>query len=116
MTQVLNLRGIVVNPAGPGSHVPVIECKIQEVKQRARGIINTLPYKLAVCLIVHLIIIVVSRINLVPYKTGLTNISPAEAFKGRKIDFKRDLKIGLENMRKPWILMRTTRCDQRPKA
>ena len=57
MTQALNQRGIVVNPSGPGSHVPVIERKIQEVKQRARGIINTLPYKLAACLIVQLIFV-----------------------------------------------------------
>ena len=33
MTQELNQRGIVVNPAGPGSHVPVIERKIQEVRK-----------------------------------------------------------------------------------
>jgi hypothetical protein len=85
MTQQLNQRGIVVNPAGPGTHVPVIERKIQEVKQRARGIINTLPYKLAACLIVHLIMFVVSRINLVPHKSGLLNLSPAEAFKGRRL-------------------------------
>ena len=94
MTQLLNQRGIVVNPAGPGSHVPVIERKIQEVKQRARGIFSSLPYKLAAHLFVHLIIFCVSRINLVPHKTGLTNISPTEAFKGRKLDFKRDLRIG----------------------
>ena len=35
-----------------------------------------------------------SRINLVPHKTGLTNLSPAEVFKGRKINFKTDLRIG----------------------
>ena len=56
MTQVLNQRGIVINPAGPGSRVSMMERKIQEVKQRFRGIIiNTLP-----SLMVHLIIFVVS--------------------------------------------------------
>jgi hypothetical protein len=115
MTQVLNQRGIVVNPAGPGSHVPVIERKIQEVKQRARGIINTLPYKLAASLIVHLIIFVVSRINLIPHKTGLTNISPAEAFKGRKVDFG-IFELVLGTMQRPWILTRTIQCILRLKV
>jgi len=41
LTQSLNQHGIVVNPAGPGSHV--IECNIQKVKQRAREIFNALP-------------------------------------------------------------------------
>ena len=94
MTSDLNKRGIVVNPAGTGSHVPVIERKIQEVKQRARAIINTLPYKLAINLFVFLIFFCVSRINLIPHKKGLTNLSPAEVFKGRKINFKIDLRIG----------------------
>jgi hypothetical protein len=94
MTSSLNEKGILVNPAGAGSHVPIIERKIQEVKQRARAIINSLPYRLAVTLLVYLTYFCVSRINLVPHKTGLTNISPTEAFKGRKIDFKRDLRVG----------------------
>jgi hypothetical protein len=93
MTQELNQRGIVVNPAGPGSHVPVIERKIQEVKERARAIYNTLPYKLSNNFLPHLIQFCVTRINLVPHKTGLTNISPFEAFKGRKVDYHRDIRI-----------------------
>jgi len=30
----LNQRGIRVNPSGPGQHVPVVERKIQQVKER----------------------------------------------------------------------------------
>jgi hypothetical protein len=37
---------------------------------------------------------VTSRINLMPHRAGLSNISPSEAFRGRKIDFKRDLRLG----------------------
>jgi len=94
MKNDFNQRGIQLNPYGPGSHVPVIERKIQEVKQRARAIINSLPYKLAVSLISHLITFCVSRINLFPHKSGLSNISLTEAFKGRKIDYNKDLRIG----------------------
>jgi hypothetical protein len=94
MVSILSQRGITLNPSGAGSHVPVIERKILEVKARARSIVNSLPYRLALTFIVHLIFFCVSRINIVPNKTGLSNLSPIEAFKGRKVDFKKDLRIG----------------------
>jgi hypothetical protein len=90
----LHARGIILNPVGPGAHVPVVERKIQEVKDRCRSIINTLPYKLALHLFVYLIMFVVSRINMMPHQAGFSNVSPLEAFSGRKVDFKRDLRIG----------------------
>jgi hypothetical protein len=43
---------------------------------------------------VYLIMFVTSRINLMPHRAGLSNISPSEAFRGRKIDYKRDLRLG----------------------
>ena len=68
---------------------------IQVVKQRARRIVNTLlSYKLATSLIIHLIIFFFYRINLVPHKTEFSNISPSEAFKGREVYFKKDLRVG----------------------
>ena len=81
-----------MNPAGPGSHVSVIERKIQEVKQRDRG--PSLQISGASICTSHYLC--VSRINIVSHKTGLTNISPSEAFKVRKLDFKRYLRIGFE--------------------
>ena len=80
MKSVLNEKGITINPSGAGSHVPVIERKIQEVKKRVRAIINFLPYRLAQTLLAFLVFFCVSRINLVPHKTGLVNIFP---FQGR---------------------------------
>lgn len=94
LTEELGLKGIVVNPAGAGSHVPVIENKIMEVKNRSRGIKNTLPYRLALFLITFLVLFCVSRINLVPHRAGLSNLSPAEAFRGRKVDYSIDLRVG----------------------
>ena len=90
----LHQRGIVVNIAGAGAHVPVIERKIREVKERARAILATLPFKLATTLLVHLINFVVARINLMPHRAGLLHLSPVEAFRGRKIDFHKDLRVG----------------------
>jgi hypothetical protein len=94
MTEDLMKEGINVNPEGSGSHVPVIERKIQEVKERARAIVNILPWRLALNLVPWLVFFCVSRINLIPHKSGLTSISPTEAFKGRKIDWKTDLRVG----------------------
>jgi hypothetical protein len=45
-------------------------------------------------LIAYLIFFNVLRINLVPHKTGFVNVSPAEAFKGRKVNYNKDLRIG----------------------
>ena len=89
----LEARGVLVNPVGPGAHVPVVERKIQEVKERCRSIISTLPYRLPLHLFGYLVIFVISRINMVPHRAGYENVAPFEAFTGRKIDFKIDLRI-----------------------
>lgn len=91
---VLAERGILMNRAGSGSHVPIIERKIQEVKERCRAIINTLPYRLPLTLVPYLVLFAVTRINWIPHRVGMANISPSEAFLGRKLDFKRDLRVG----------------------
>ena len=76
------------------SELPVIERKIRELKERARAILATLPFKLATTLLVHLINFVVAHINLMPHLVGIINLSPVEAFRGRKIDFNKDLRVG----------------------
>ena len=53
----LHQRSITVNPVGAGSHVPVVERKIQEVKERCRAIVNTLPFRLALSLIPFLVML-----------------------------------------------------------
>jgi len=90
----LNARGISVNPVGAGAHVPEVERKIREIKEGVRGILNTLPYRLPLGLLVHLVYFIVSRRNLISHRVDLINISPFEAFNGRKINFKRDLRVG----------------------
>jgi hypothetical protein len=46
MTDYLQSIGIQVNPTGAGQHVPVIENKIRQIKERVRAIFNTLPFNL----------------------------------------------------------------------
>ena len=87
-------RNVVLNRAGSGSHVPIIERKIQEVKERCRAIINTLPYRLPLKLLPYLVKFAVTRINWIPHRVGVANISPSEAFFGRKLNYKRDLRVG----------------------
>ena len=94
LTAELQASGVEVNPAGPGQHVPVVERKIQEVKEHARGIFNTLPYSLPGNLITWLIQFVVNRINFFPHKGGYENVSPKEAFCGRKVNFNIDARCG----------------------
>ena len=86
--------GISVDNAGPGQHVPRIEVKVREVKERCRCHITVLPYALPASFMEWLIYFCVSRINLFPTRNSLSRISPREAFTGRKTNFKRDVRIG----------------------
>jgi hypothetical protein len=44
MSEELSGLGIVLDIAGPGQHVPVVERKIQTIKERVRAHENSLPY------------------------------------------------------------------------
>ena len=85
--------GITVNPVGPNMHVGVVERTIRVIKERVRGIYNTLPYTLPASLVVWLVYYAVNRINLVPRRGGAFYIPPREAFLGRKTDFKIDCRV-----------------------
>jgi hypothetical protein len=87
-------QGIMLNRAGSGSHVAIIERKIREVKERCRATINTLPYRLPLTLVPFLVLFAVNRINWIPNRVGLANISPSEAFLGCKMNMARDLRVG----------------------
>ena len=50
LSDELLLMGINVNPSGAGSHVPVVDNRIKTVKERVRGHIATMPFKLCVSL------------------------------------------------------------------
>jgi hypothetical protein len=89
----LNARGVVLEPQGSGSHAPVVERKIREIKECMRGIFNTLPFKLPHSLIKWLAFFAVNRINLFPHRGAYLEMAPREVFLGRKTNFKVDARI-----------------------
>jgi hypothetical protein len=89
----LAAKGIVLNPAGTGKHVPTVERKIREIKEVMRGIYNTLPYTLPHTLISWLAYFAVTRINMYPHRGAYLELSPREAFLGRKPSYKIDSRI-----------------------
>ena len=86
-------KSITINISGPGQHVPTIERKIRQVKERVRIILHSLPYTLAGFLLVYLVYYAVSRINMFKTTVKMDKTSPAETFTGRKIDFIKDLRF-----------------------
>ncbi len=93
MAPTLNSKGIVVDTSGPGQHVPVVERKIQTIKQRVRCYENSLPCLMTKLILIMRVIFCVSRINMQPSRTSHDRISPLEQFSGRKLDASRDLRI-----------------------
>jgi len=82
-----------VNVSGAGSHVPRVESAIRIIKERVRGHIAVLPFRLSFSLLVWLVYYCVGRINLVPTSSLTVPIPPRELLTGRKVNFKKDLKL-----------------------
>ncbi|MGC9156348.1 MAG: reverse transcriptase domain-containing protein, partial [Ferrimicrobium sp.] len=85
--------GLVFNPAGPGQHVPIVENKIRQLKERMRAVLSGLPYALPPFLMKWALQYCVTRLNMVPSGTRVDPTSPRELFLGRKINAKTDLRI-----------------------
>ena len=93
MAPALNTKGIVVDTAGPGQHVPIVERKIQTIKQRVRSYENSLPFIMTKLLLIMCVLFCISRLNMHPSRTSRVRVSPLEEFSGRKIDASRDLRV-----------------------
>jgi hypothetical protein len=89
----LNDQGIVVNTSSKNQHVPQIERKARQIKERVRAHIAVLPFKLTTQLLICLVYFCVQSINLFAQRTQNHCMSPREMFTGRKLDLKRDCKI-----------------------
>jgi hypothetical protein len=94
MVNELSRIGITIDVAGPGQHVPVVERRIQTVKQRVRAYDNSLPFVMTRLLLIYCVLFTVSRLNMVPGRMSGSSLSPLEIFSGRKLDSSRDLRIG----------------------
>lgn len=93
LTGQLNQRGITVNVSGAGAHAPIVERRIRMIKERVRGVLSTLTFKLPQSLFKYLVAFAVSRVNLLPANTHVSDISPREWITGIKPDFKRDIRF-----------------------
>jgi hypothetical protein len=83
-----------VNPTGKNQHVPIVERKIRQLKERVRSHLNILPYKLTVLLLIYLVYFCVGCINKFPQRNVQNHtLSPYELFSGRKLDFNRDCRL-----------------------
>ena len=89
----LAAKGIRIEFAAPGQHVGAVERQIRTIKDRCRAIISGLPYALSKMLVIWLVLFVVTRINMMPHGTSTTRISPTEAVQGRKLDYKRHIRV-----------------------
>eukprot|EP01042_Synura_sphagnicola_P036765 gene36765-biopygen25947 len=87
-------NGVTVDAVGAGEHVRIVEPGIRMIKERVRGIVNTLPFKLCSMLLVLLVLFCVSRINMLPSMADSIVISPWERFHKRKLDYSKNLKAG----------------------
>ena len=87
--------GMRVNTAAKNEHVPEVERAARQVKERVRGIFNTLPYKLPLIMLVHLVYFAVMTINFFPKKgmVGGGILSPRELVTGQKLDVSRFAKL-----------------------
>ena len=91
--EYLASRGAMLEQSGSGTHVPVVERKIREIKERARAIVSTLAFRLCAHLVPHLILYCVSRINLAPHKGAAGGVSPTELLLGMKPSYGKSLSL-----------------------
>jgi hypothetical protein len=85
----------VVNTTAAKEHVPEVERKIRLIKERRRGILNTLPFKRMPRLVqIELVYHVVLWLNAFPAKSGVSDtLSPCEIVYQHKLDFTKHCKL-----------------------
>ncbi|KAL7460774.1 hypothetical protein ACHAXS_001215, partial [Conticribra weissflogii] len=84
------LPEVLVNTTSAGEHVGDIERHIRTIKERARGIMCTLPYKRMLArMVVELVYFCVMWLNAVPSKNGVSkDYSPREIVVRQKLNYK----------------------------
>jgi hypothetical protein len=85
------LPTLSINTTAANEHVPEIERRIRLIKERGRGILNTLPFKkMPRVILVELIYHVVLWLNAFPSKSGISDtLSPRELVLRHRLDFKK---------------------------
>ena len=83
--------GCAFKPQSREQHVGAIEVWIRVIKERMRGIMATLPYRLDKMLLMWLLLFVVSRLMMTGNNTTNIFASPYETVFGLKPDYSKDL-------------------------
>jgi hypothetical protein len=85
---------LAINTTAAKEHVPEIERKIRLIKERGRGILNTLPFKkMPRLMLIELVYHVVMWLNAFPAKSGVSEtLSPREIVYRHKLDFAKHCK------------------------
>jgi hypothetical protein len=92
MEEKLSNAQIILDTAAHGDAVAIVERRIRTIKERVRGIFNTLPFMVCALLLKWLVQYAVYRINSELKATANDNLSPAERLFNRQLDAKFDLK------------------------
>jgi hypothetical protein len=87
-------NGVHVDVCGADQHVPVAEARIKVIKNTARAVLASLPWKLPHSKLPHAVFYANTRINSVPSMSAVDVETPRERFWGTKIDFVKDLRLG----------------------
>jgi hypothetical protein len=91
----LNALGVNMEIAAPGAHVGKIERKLRCLKERMRSVISMLKFTLPISLLPLLVLYCVHRMNMGVARQQMDSASsPMEKFLGRKISYKRELRVG----------------------
>jgi hypothetical protein len=79
-----------LNLVSANEHVPEIERKIREIKERVRAIIYSIPFdSLPAWMLVHEVLLVTKQLNLFPVKGGLSSkLSPKQIMLGEVVHYK----------------------------
>ena len=89
------LPQFIINATTANEHVGEVEWHIRLIKERAQGIMATLPFKsIPKIMIIHLIHYCTMWLNAFPVKSGISSKwSPRELVSGSKLDPKLHAKI-----------------------
>jgi len=93
MEEKLSNAQIILDSTAHGDAVAIVERRIRTIKERVRGIYNTLPFLVCGLLLKWLVQYAVYRINSELKATANDNLSPAERLFNRQIDARFDLKF-----------------------
>jgi hypothetical protein len=89
------IHGTILNTTAASEHVPEIERQLRGIKERARAIVSTLPFKnLPSRMIIELIHFVVLLFNAFPPSSGISNTySPRTIMTGTTLDYNKHCRL-----------------------